>query len=71
VDDSRRPIPAESSGCDSSDFERGFIKSGNGRLRGFDQARFRGRRARKRIYRMEGKEYVVRDGDVMLFKFNV
>jgi ribosome-binding ATPase YchF (GTP1/OBG family) len=25
----------------------------------------------KGLYRMEGKEYVVKDGDVMLFKFNV
>ena len=25
----------------------------------------------KGLYRMEGKEYVVDDGDVMLFKFNV
>jgi ribosome-binding ATPase YchF (GTP1/OBG family) len=23
------------------------------------------------LYRMEGKEYVVADGDVLLFKFNV
>ena len=28
--------------------------------------------ARERgLYRMEGKDYVVKDGDVMLFKFNV
>jgi hypothetical protein len=25
----------------------------------------------KGLYRMEGKEYIVQDGDVMLFKFNV
>ena len=25
----------------------------------------------KGVYRMEGKEYEVQDGDVMLFKFNV
>ena len=25
----------------------------------------------KGLYRMEGKEYVVADGDVLLFKFNV
>lgn len=25
----------------------------------------------KGFYRMEGKEYVVQDGDVLLFKFNV
>ncbi len=27
--------------------------------------------ATKALYRMEGKEYVVKDGDVLLFKFNV
>ncbi len=26
---------------------------------------------KKGLYRMEGKEYVVKDGDVLLFKFNV
>ena len=25
----------------------------------------------KGLYRMEGKEYVVADGDVLVFKFNV
>ena len=25
----------------------------------------------KGLYRMEGQEYVVKDGDVLLFKFNV
>ena len=25
----------------------------------------------KCLYRMEGKEYIVKDGDVLLFKFNV
>jgi ribosome-binding ATPase YchF (GTP1/OBG family) len=29
------------------------------------------RRARKGLYRMEGNGYVVKDGDVLLFKFNV
>jgi GTP-binding protein YchF len=54
-----------------TDFERGFIKAdtvgydefvGNG---GWKGAREKG------VVRSEGKEYVVHDGDVMLFKFNV
>ena len=54
-----------------SDFERGFIKA---ETVAYDDlvecgsvatARTRG------LYRMEGKEYVVADGDVLLFKFNV
>jgi ribosome-binding ATPase YchF (GTP1/OBG family) len=54
-----------------TDFERGFIRAetvaydefvANG---GWKGARDKG------VARAEGKEYVVRDGDVMLFRFNV
>jgi len=54
-----------------SDFERGFIKAetvayGDLVASGSVAA------ARERgVYRIEGKEYVVKDGDVLLFKFNV
>ena len=54
-----------------SDFERGFIKaetvSYDDLLRCGSVAAAR----EKGLYRMEGKEYVVDDGDVLLFKFNV
>jgi GTP-binding protein YchF len=61
----------QAAGVIHSDFERGFIKAETvayedlvecGSIAG---ARDRG------LYRMEGKEYVVADGDVLLFKFNV
>lgn len=61
----------KAAGVIHSDFERGFIKAdtvsyaefvGNG---GWKGAREKG------VVRSEGKEYVVQDGDVMLFKFNV
>jgi ribosome-binding ATPase len=61
----------KAAGVIHSDFERGFIKAETVayedlvRLGGIAAAREKG------LYRMEGKEYVVRDGDVMLFKFNV
>jgi len=54
-----------------TDFERGFIRADTVSLDafvaagGWKEARDRG------DVRSEGKEYVVRDGDVMLFKFNV
>ncbi len=54
-----------------SDFERGFIKAETVayddlvKLGSIAAAREKG------LYRMEGKEYVVKDGDVLLFKFNV
>jgi GTP-binding protein YchF len=54
-----------------SDFQRGFIKAETVayddlvRCGSFAAAREKG------LYRMEGKEYVVQDGDVILFKFNI
>lgn len=61
----------EAAGVIHTDFEKGFIKAevtpyagiiANG---GQQQAREKG------LMRLEGKEYVVQEGDVMLFKFNV
>jgi GTP-binding protein YchF len=54
-----------------TDFERGFIKADTV---GYDDfvagGGWKGARE-KGVVRSEGKEYVVQDGDVMLFKFNV
>ncbi|MGE3276127.1 MAG: redox-regulated ATPase YchF [Vicinamibacterales bacterium] len=54
-----------------TDFERGFIKA---ETVAYDDLVACGSVAAARekgLYRMEGKEYVVQDGDVLLFKFNV
>jgi ribosome-binding ATPase len=54
-----------------SDFQRGFIKA---ETVAYDDLMACGSVAAARdkgLYRMEGKEYVVRDGDVLLFRFNV
>ena len=54
-----------------SDFERGFIKA---ETVSYDDLLASGSIAAARekgLLRMEGKEYVVQDGDVILFKFNV
>jgi GTP-binding protein YchF len=54
-----------------SDFERGFIKA---ETVSYDDLVACGSVAAARekgLYRMEGKDYVVADGDVLLFKFNV
>jgi hypothetical protein len=62
------PIAA---GVIHTDFERGFIKAETVayddliRCGSIASARERG------LYRMEGRDYLVQDGDVMLFKFNV
>lgn len=54
-----------------TDFERGFIKAEVVNYRDLlDCGSYAGARD-KGLVRMEGKEYVVRDGDVILFRFNV
>ena len=61
----------KAAGAIHTDFERGFIKA---ETAGYDDFvandGWKGVKE-KGLMRMEGKEYVVRDGDVMLFKFNV
>ena len=54
-----------------SDFERGFIRA---EIVAFDDLKACGNMAaakEKGLVRSEGKEYVMRDGDVTLFRFNV
>jgi GTP-binding protein YchF len=61
----------KAAGVIHSDFERGFIKA---ETVAYDDLVACGSTAQARekgLYRMEGKDYVVQDGDVMLFKFNV
>src|SRR6266700_1995334 len=61
----------QAAGVIHSDFERGFIKA---ETVSYDDLVACGSVAAARdkgLYRMEGKEYVVQDGDVLLFKFNV
>ena len=54
-----------------TDFERGFIKAEVGNYQDLlDCGSYAGARE-KGLVRMEGKEYVVQDGDVILFRFNV
>ena len=54
-----------------TDFERGFIKSEVVNYQDLlDCGSYAGARE-KGLVRMEGKEYVVQDGDVILFRFNV
>jgi GTP-binding protein YchF len=61
----------QAAGVIHTDFERGFIRAETVSYddfvtyRGWKDARERG------FVRSEGKEYVVKDGDVMLFRFNV
>jgi len=54
-----------------SDFERGFIRA---EIVAFDDLQRLGSMSAAKdagLYRSEGKEYVMKDGDVVLFRFNV
>jgi len=61
----------KAAGVIHSDFERGFIKAETVSYNDLVQCGSVAAARTKGLYRMEGKEYVVQDGDVMLFKFNV
>ena len=61
----------EAAGVIHTDFERGFIKAevvtfqDMMELGSFQAARSKG------VLRLEGKEYIVQEGDVILFRFNL
>jgi len=61
----------KAAGVIHSDFERGFIKSETVAYDDLVNCGSVAAAREKGLYRMEGKEYVVKDGDVLLFKFNV
>jgi GTP-binding protein YchF len=61
----------KAAGVIHSDFERGFIKAETVAYDDLIQCGSVAAARDKGLYRMEGKEYVVADGDVLLFKFNV
>ena len=54
-----------------SDFERGFIRAEIVRYEDLISLGSLNAAKEKGLLRSEGKEYVVQDGDVILFKFNV
>ncbi|HXI53903.1 MAG TPA: redox-regulated ATPase YchF [Candidatus Saccharimonadales bacterium] len=61
----------KAAGVIHSDFERGFIKAETVAYEDLVRCGSVAAAREKGLYRMEGKEYVVQDGDVLLFKFNV
>jgi hypothetical protein len=61
----------QAAGVIHSDFEKGFIKA---EVIGFeDYIKYQGENGAKNAgrLRLEGKEYIIRDGDVVHFRFNV
>jgi len=64
-------IAPEAAGAIHSDFERGFIKAETVAYDDLVAAGSMSGARERGLLRQEGKDYVVADGDVMLFKFNV
>jgi len=54
-----------------SDFERGFIRAEVVNYQDLLDCRTYAAAKEKGLVRLEGKEYIVKDGDVILFRFNV
>ena len=61
----------KAAGVIHSDFERGFIKAETVAYTDLVACGSVAAAREKGLYRMEGRDYVVKDGDVLLFKFNV
>lgn len=61
----------EAAGVIHSDFERGFICAEVFTMEDIRQTKSRAQLKEKGLIRIEGKEYVVKDGDIMEFRFNV
>lgn len=54
-----------------SDFERGFIRAEVVNYQDLLESKTYAKAKEKGLVRLEGKDYIVRDGDVILFRFNV
>jgi hypothetical protein len=62
---------AKAAGTIHTDFERGFIKAETVNWDDLVKCGSVGHARETGHYRIEGRDYVVKDGDVLLFKFNV
>lgn len=61
----------QAAGVIHTDFERGFIRAETVAYKDLTTTGSMGAAKEKGLVRSEGKEYVVQEGDVMLFRFNV
>ena len=61
----------QAAGVIHSDFERGFIRAETIAFKDYEELKSEKAAKEAGKMRQEGKEYTVKDGDVMLFRFNV
>jgi ribosome-binding ATPase YchF (GTP1/OBG family) len=64
-------LAPQAAGVIHSDFERGFIRAETVAYDDLVAAGSMAAAKEKGLVRSEGKDYVVKEGDVMLFRFNV
>lgn len=64
-------LAPQAAGVIHTDFERGFIRAETVAYKDLTEFGSMNAAKEKGLVRSEGKEYVVQDGDVMLFRFNV
>lgn len=61
----------QAAGVIHTDFEKGFIRAETVSYEDYDQYESTAAAKEHGVYRSEGKDYLVQDGDIMLFRFNV
>ncbi len=61
----------EAAGVIHSDFEHGFIRAETVSYEDYNKYESTNNAKEAGVYRSEGKDYLVKDGDIMLFRFNV
>ena len=61
----------EAAGKIHSDIERGFIRAEVTRFEDFMECGSFTAAMKKGLVRLEGKDYVIRDGDIAHFRFNI
>ena len=66
-----RVVFLQAAGVIHTDFERGFIRAEVVNYKDLLESGSLSAAREKGIVRLEGKDYVVQDGDVILFRFNV
>jgi ribosome-binding ATPase YchF (GTP1/OBG family) len=65
------PLPSQDAGVIHTDFEKGFIKAEIYSCEDLFKYGSEVKIKENGKFRIEGKEYVVQDGDVIHFRFNV
>jgi len=64
-------LAPQAAGVIHSDFERGFIRAEVVSFKDLDELGSEQSAKAKGLYRLEGKEYEIQDGDVVFFRFSV